>query len=204
MNEVADAASGVREVASVVGGTGIPSARIAPREVPREVLENLKRWAWIGNALRLTHVLLVLAGTAAALLVATFTGDLEPGSVKLFTYVATLCIGTLTAFNVAGKADSTRRAWRHVTTAILKFRADPSFTIADLIRAYEDAEIMIGDVPFNAPARSSFVMDNVSAGNTPAVAFHRIMPPGLRACTEGHPYRQAFNGDASSSKCDER
>jgi hypothetical protein len=138
-------------------------------DVPPEILKNLKIWSRMGNLLRFTHVVLVLAGTAAALLVATFTGELAPIYVKSLTYIATLSIGTLTAFNIAGKADSTRRAWRHVSAAILKFRTDPSFTIAALIRAYEDAEVMIGDVPFNAPDRPPLTTGGMSfVGAQPA------------------------------------
>jgi hypothetical protein len=123
------------------------------RTVPPEILQNLKRWAWIGNSLRILQILLGVVGTAAGLYVATFT-DVDTQLTKLATYVAALCLGIMSAFNVGGKADSVRRAWRHVTAACMLYRQDPEFPLAQLVRAYQEAEAMVGDVPFHGKAES--------------------------------------------------
>jgi len=103
----------------------------------------------MGNSLRLTQIALGLVGTAAALTVTTFTTELGSVGTKVASFIATLCIGTLSAFNIGGKADSMRRAWRHVTLAVIRFRSEPNFSIADLTKAYDTGEQLVGDVPFN-------------------------------------------------------
>ena len=51
-------------------------------------------------------------------------------------------------FDVGGKADAARSGWRHLTTAILKFKNEPSFTCDQLITAYSEGEDIVGNVQF--------------------------------------------------------
>jgi hypothetical protein len=117
------------------------------RDIPLEVLQNLRRWAWLGNLLRIVHVVLGVVATGAGLYVATFT-ERDPTYTKLGTFTAAFCLALLTAFNIGGKADSIRRAWRHVTAACMLYKGDAAFTLERLVKAYTEAEAMIGDVPF--------------------------------------------------------
>jgi len=121
---------------------------MSDREIPVEIQQNLRRWGWIGNSLRLTQVVLGVVATAAGLYVATFT-DFKPAYTKIGTFIAAFCLGVLSAFNIGGKADSTRRAWRHVTAACMMYKGDPTFTLERLVKAYTEAEAMVGDVPFH-------------------------------------------------------
>jgi hypothetical protein len=135
----------------LIASAAIAASEMAPaaREIPPEIADNLKRWVWIANSLRILQVVLGILGTASALLVTTFTEQLRVRWIKICSFTAALAIGILSAFDVGSKADSTRRAWRHLTTAILKYHSDTTFTITQLIDAYTEAEAMVGDVPFH-------------------------------------------------------
>jgi hypothetical protein len=119
------------------------------RQVPPELQENLRRWGWVGNSLRVTQILLALIGTAAALIVGTFTEEMGTFYTKVTSFIAAFSIAILSGFNIGGKADSMRKAWRHLTAASVSYQEDPDYAMADLVKAYDEAEAMIGDVPFH-------------------------------------------------------
>jgi len=116
--------------------------------IPEEIAANLKTWVWITNSLRILQVLLGVVGTAAALTATTFTTDLPHPWTKVCMAVAAFCIGILTAFDIGGKADKTRQAWRQLTGAIMLYRYDDTFTLPKLVEAYEKAEDLVGGVTF--------------------------------------------------------
>ena len=122
------------------------------REVPQAIRDSMRDWGRFGNGLRTLQIFLGVGSMTASLLVATFTVELqEQGSLALkgASFTAALFAGLLTAFNVGGKADALRRAWRHVTAAILRYEAVLNANVLDLIKAYEEAEVIVGDVPFH-------------------------------------------------------
>ena len=86
---------------------------------------------------------------ASALIVSTFTNELGTRKTKIFSFVAALSFGVMSGFDIGGKADATRSGWRHLTTAILKFKNDPCYTYDKLIDAYSEGEAMVGNVPFH-------------------------------------------------------
>ena len=112
----------------------------------------LRRWGRIARALRYTQVALGGVGIAAALLVTTFTDELNKlGHLKYYSFLAAFSIGILFAFDIGGKANKTRQAWRHLNTAILRYLYVPSSPLDNLIDSYSQAEAMIGDVTFRHP-----------------------------------------------------
>ncbi len=125
----------------------------AQKGIPPLILENFSRWGLIANSLRILQVALGVIGTAAALLVTTFTGELGTFRTKILTFVAAFCLGTLTAFDIGGKANQTRNAWREVAVAVIKYQhtklpSEQAFD--DLIAAYKRAEEIVGDVAFRS------------------------------------------------------
>lgn len=98
-------------------------------------------------------VALGVIATVAALTVATFTEQLSPWQLKCCTFASAFAFGVLTAFDIGGKANAVRRAWRELTAATILFRDDPTFHLSDLVRAYQRGEEMIGDVNY-IPQRS--------------------------------------------------
>lgn len=118
------------------------------REIPAEIKQSLRHWAYIGNTLRTIQIILGVIATAAGLYVATFT-ELNPSLTRIGTYIAAFCLGMLSAFNIGGKADSMRRAYRYLTAACILYKGDQSFSLNKLVEAYKEAEIIVGDVPFH-------------------------------------------------------
>ena len=119
------------------------------RKVPPEIEQHLRDWWHIANFDRIFQVFLALTGMASALIVSTFTNELGTRKTKIFSFVAALSFGVMSGFDIGGKADATRSGWRHLTTAILKFKNDPCYTYDKLIDAYSEGEAMVGNVPFH-------------------------------------------------------
>jgi hypothetical protein len=119
------------------------------QEVPEEILRNLKSWNRIAQALRFAFVFLGLSATLAGLIATTYGGDvLDKFWTKFWTLTAAASIGILTAFDIGGKANSVRRAWRKLNAAVLLYRADPDYSIQALITEFQRAEALIGDVNY--------------------------------------------------------
>ena len=131
-----------------IGTTTVLCATQGAREVPEEIQKNLHDWQLIANSLRILQMFLGVLGTVAALFVTSFTSEIGVRWIKVCSFVAAISIAILSAFDVGAKADSTRRGWRHLTAAILRFKTDPNFTEQQLIDAYSEGEAMVGDVPF--------------------------------------------------------
>jgi hypothetical protein len=126
------------------------SVQIPNREVPPKMSDALRRWDRIAITLRYTQVALGTTGIVSALIVATFTKELGD-YLKVYSFLAALSIGILTAFDIGGKANKTRQAWRHLNTAILRYLYVQASSIDNLIDSYSQAEAMVGDVTFHQP-----------------------------------------------------
>jgi hypothetical protein len=119
--------------------------------IPPLILDNLRRWELIANSLRALQVILGVVGTVAALVATTFTAELGTFRVKICTAIAAFCIGMIAAFDIGGKANQTRNAWRELTVAILKYENAHPPTAQDyenLLSAYRHGEERVGDVTF--------------------------------------------------------
>lgn len=125
--------------------------QIPKEEVPKDISDSLYRWDCFSYRLRITQVALGVVGTASALAVTAFAENLGTIWVKVFSFLAAFCIGILAAFDIGGKANATRRAWRHLNTAILRYRSVPTSTLDSLIDSYSQAEEMVGGVNFRQP-----------------------------------------------------
>jgi hypothetical protein len=55
----------------------------------------------------------------------------------------------MSGFNLGEKANRTRRAWRRLNAARLRYLSQEDFSVAQLIDAYSLAESEIGDVKEN-------------------------------------------------------
>ncbi|HII92009.1 MAG TPA: hypothetical protein HA262_07545 [Methanosarcina sp.] len=70
-------------------------------------------------------------------------------STEVYAFIAALSIGLSNGFDLGSKANRTRKAWRQLNTAIFSYELNPNYTIDELIKAYYDAETIIGDVKEN-------------------------------------------------------
>lgn len=130
------------------GSCSTASATI-DRKIPPEIEQHLQDWGRIANFDRIFQVLLGLTGMVSALMVSTFTNELGARKTKIFSFVAALSFGVVSGFDIGGKADATRSGWRHLTTAILKYKNNPCYTLDKLIDAYSEGEALVGNVPFH-------------------------------------------------------
>jgi hypothetical protein len=129
---------------------------LAAREIPAEILSHLHDWEKMANWDRGLQMALGVTGLAAALALSTFADFFKsPYWTKMLAFIAALCFGVLSAFDIGGKADAARTGWRHLNTAILKYQNNPKYTIDNLIDAYSDGEAMVGNVRFQAQGVSS-------------------------------------------------
>ena len=96
--------------------------------------------------------LLVVLGVIAifcSLFVTSFAGSswFSTDAVKITSFASTLSLTLITAFSIATKGNSARSAWRHLNKALLLYRSGNS-SVVDLIKAYEEAEAILGGVDF--------------------------------------------------------
>ena len=121
------------------------------RAVPKRIADIHDRWTKQARYLRVVHVFLVVIATATSVLAATGLGKtissrLLPGGGDLLAAMAAVSIGFVSAFDLGGKSNDFRNAWRLLHAAIIRFEEEPDYTVEKLIEAYEQAEKMIGDV----------------------------------------------------------
>ncbi|SRR6266567_485380 len=125
---------------------------VPERPVPAEIRTNLQRWDRLAAALRFLFILLAVSASAGSLIVTSFTQELSSmkGGIplKAVSFLSALSIGLLTGLDVAGKANRVRRAARMLTAAIIRYREEPHFEMEALIRAYEGAQDLVGDVNY--------------------------------------------------------
>ena len=122
------------------------------REIPIGYRELLPVWNRLAKKLQFTYVAMGVTATVCSLMVATFTTELTNIGVKCVSFVAALALGLMTSFDVGGKANAARNAWRVLNSATLAYADDPSFTIQDLHKQYETGEKLLGDIRYSAPS----------------------------------------------------
>lgn len=120
----------------------------ANQEVPTEISRNLRKWDWMARGLRFVQVILGAAGTASALVMASFTAEIGTFWVKACSFIAAFCIGMLAAFDISGKANATRQACRLLRRAILRYRYVDGSSLDKLIESYSQAQELVGGVSF--------------------------------------------------------
>jgi hypothetical protein len=97
------------------------------------------------------HILLIVVATASSVLAAAGVGKALasrwlPSSSDPLAAIAAVAIAFVSAFDLGGKSNDFRHAWRLLHAAIMRFEEEPDFTVEKLIEAYEQAEKVIGDV----------------------------------------------------------
>lgn len=115
-----------------------------------ETLEQLKKrrrtWIYQGHSLRIIHALLGITAIVSSLLVAAKINSFKSEHIEWLAFTAAVSIGLLNGFDIGSKANRMIRAWRKLNTAIFRYEGSSDATIEELIKAYEEAEIIIGDV----------------------------------------------------------
>jgi hypothetical protein len=123
------------------------------RDAPQGYKDFLPAWNKLATSLQRTYVALGITATLSSLAVATFTAELKPIGVKIVSFLLAVALGLITAFDVGGKANSCRSAWRILKAAILSYENNPDFTIQELHQQYLTGEALIGDIKYSAPSK---------------------------------------------------
>lgn len=113
-----------------------------------QVLFYLEQWEWMSKYLRITHVGLGLSATFFSLLAASQIGSIPNEFITVFAFIAALCIGLLTAFNLNTKSNNMRTAWRRLNSSALMYNSG-KINDEELISEYKTAESTIGDVTYS-------------------------------------------------------
>lgn len=137
----------------------IPVARI----VPEEFDEEYKRWSSKAKRWRRWEFILGFLSLLLSLLLATFSDDLAKPKFSVFdtgvsylkalTFLNALAIGLIGAFNMSDGATSVRQAGRKFQAAIYSYKWDPAFTIQDLIKAFTEAQAVMGHARLSLPSK---------------------------------------------------
>jgi hypothetical protein len=116
-----------------------------------DILQYLRLWSTMAVYLRIFHVSLGISATFFSALAATQIGSIGDNITKIFAFIATVSIALMTAFNLGGKSNNTRAAWRHLNAQVMLFNQG-ACDEKDVIKAYEEAENLIGDVSYQGTA----------------------------------------------------
>ncbi|MGE5661896.1 MAG: hypothetical protein ACM3X1_06570 [Ignavibacteriales bacterium] len=133
------------------------------REVPPDIKKMLKSWYIISSAPRAIHIFLVIVATVSSLYVAATVGSEKaatggsenqgsvnqlfatPGITAGVALTAAISTALLTGFDVGSKSNRTRRAWRTLNAAVMRYQ-HWNIDLPKLIDVYEECEAVIGDV----------------------------------------------------------
>jgi hypothetical protein len=138
----------------------------APRPVPPQIEATFKAWRGQALRLRIVHVTLLVSASVFSILTAS---DVASRARPFFAVAAALSVGVLSALDLGVKANGLRNAWRHMNAAMARYGSMPSFTVEQLIQAYEDAETLIGDLPSGPrPALTSGLRQEVDTAAVPS------------------------------------
>jgi hypothetical protein len=115
-----------------------------------EIVEVLKLWTYKARLLRFFQISLGVIATFFSLLTATLIGynttDFD-GVAKTTAFIAALSVALMTGFDLGTKANNVVRAWRKLHVSVINFN-NGILDKESVIRTYEEAENVIGDVSF--------------------------------------------------------
>ena len=114
-------------------------------------LDRRKRWAFLANLLQTGFIVLGTTATVASIVLATFTVELGDTRVKIVSFLVAVSLGLMTAFDIRGKTNDVRKAWRLMNEAILAYESNPDFSEEDLRKQYLAGEDLIGDLTYVTP-----------------------------------------------------
>ena len=115
------------------------------QEIPKDFERQVKRWHLSAIFLHSVYIALGITSVLSSVIVATFTQELGSFWTKVLAATSAASVALIETTGVGRKGNGFRKAHRHLRIAIVRFRED-EFTMADLTKAFAEAEAMIGDV----------------------------------------------------------
>ncbi|MEO6980294.1 MAG: hypothetical protein ABI113_18020, partial [Mucilaginibacter sp.] len=125
-------------------------ARIALIE--KNVIIALRVYHKVAVQLRITYVIIGTVAILCSVFVTTFISGAEKSEYKQWlpfvSFASTASLTLITAFNLGAKGNNCRNAYRHLENSYMRYKAEPDYTLADLVKAKNEAEKIIGGVDF--------------------------------------------------------
>jgi len=103
----------------------------------------------MGGATQNWNVALGVLSTVSSLGVAAFASFLPPIAISGISFLAAVCLALMARFNLNRKVADIWNGWRHLNTALMKFKTVEAFTAENLIDAYYEAERMLGNATYD-------------------------------------------------------
>lgn len=116
------------------------------KDVNKEVEDQIKRWHRSAIILHSTYITLGVISVVSSVIVATFTDELKPFWIKTLAATSATSIALIKTTDVGRKGNGFRQAHRHLRVAYLKRFNTGEMPNRDVIKAFEEGELMIGDV----------------------------------------------------------
>ncbi|MEG3878466.1 hypothetical protein QT972_13880 [Microcoleus sp. herbarium7] len=110
---------------------------------------------WHRSAVILHSISVILGVTSvlSSIIVATFIDELGSFRTKIFAGISAASVAILETTSVGRKGNGFRQAQRHLKAETIRFRESES-SVKDLIQAFTEAELMIGDLVIKMPYTS--------------------------------------------------
>jgi hypothetical protein len=131
-------------------------SEISERPIAKELTDCLHWWNRAANILRALWVILailsilcsVLVGGSSATSIATSGstgsaskfGFLEAWQVAVLSIISAMAVGIMSALDIRGNADRTRKAWRMLNSAVIDYKTESHYKIEQLNKVYKAAE----------------------------------------------------------------
>jgi len=120
--------------------------------IEKNVINALEVYHKMAVQLRMTYVISGALAILCSVFVTTFISGAKDSIYKdwlpYISFASTASLTMITAFNLGAKGNSCRNAYRHLENGYMRYKADSSFTIIDLVKAKNEAEMILGGVDF--------------------------------------------------------
>ena len=116
------------------------------QNIDKEIKSQLKRWHYSAISLHSTYIALGVISVVSSVVVATFTEELEPFWIKVLAATSATSVALIKTTDVGRKGNGFRQAHRHLKAAELRRFDTGEKSNQDVIKAFAEAELMIGDV----------------------------------------------------------
>lgn len=116
------------------------------QNIDKEIKSQLQRWHYSAISLHSTYIALGVISVVSSVVVATFTEELKPFWIKVLAATSATSVALIKTTDVGRKGNGFRQAHRHLKAAELRRFDTGEKSNQDVIKAFAEAELMIGDV----------------------------------------------------------
>lgn len=115
-------------------------------EIPNQIKKSLKRWETQSAMLQALYVFLGAISIIAPLIVAGFTDMLGDFLTRLVSLFGACAVGIIGGFKLSNQANTMRRAYVELRSALVRYEGCTNFTLDNLIEEYASIAQTIGSI----------------------------------------------------------